>query len=438
MKRFFLILLLAIGAEVTSAAELKFADIKGATIDRNAPTRDVVKDYKMVSDRKKDQSARLQFAIDDVSKRGGGNLTIPAGDYCFAEVYMRSNVQLLISSKATLYPYYTARTHNVIMLHFTPSLQERPNEFVENCSVSCLDEGKQYRVDYSDFAPDSDGNQGLDKVRFALARLARDFTIADANILDHYTKFCGIIFVGAKTPDVVGTWEVARPTNGVIRNNSITDASHGYGLCQLHAAENLLFENLRAKGGVTLRLEAHAGANVGIYDIYGRNIYNEYGKAALMMNPHIVHQGRFTVENVETKSSAFAVLIRPGFINKDARANHPDAEIGSYASGSQINKIHSTFGTQAQTESKDVWLYEPDMYRYIKMVEKDPRYSQIEAASYTTVLDNTEGSYSVICTNITHDGYPHHVDGVLHTETLPRTQKSTWGIVKQIPAYSNK
>ncbi len=417
---------------------LKFADIKGATIDRKAAMRNVVKDYKMVSDRKKNQSAELQFAIEDLSKKGGGNLVIPAGEYCFAEVYMRSNVQLLISSKATLYPYYTPKTNNVIMLHFTPSLQEKPNEFVENCSVSCLDKGKQYTVDYSDFAPDSNGSQGLDRVRFALARLARDFTIADANILDHYTKFCGIIFVGAKTPDVVGKWEVARPTNGVIRNNSITDASHGYGLCQLHAAENLLFENLRAKGGVTLRLEAHTGENVGIYDIYGRNLYNEYGKAALMMNPHIVHQGRFTVENVEAKSSAFAVLIRPGFLNKDAIANHPDAEIGSYASGSQINNIHSTFGTQAQTEAKDVWLYEPDMYQYIKMVEKDPRYSQIEAASYTTVLDNTEGVYTVICTNITHEGYPHHVDGVLRTETLPRKQRSSWGIMKQIPAYSNK
>ncbi len=419
-------------SSVTAADDIKLyiAKIEGANIDAKSYTRNCVTDYGMVSSKTKNQSRELQAAIDDMSNRGGGNLLLPEGEYCFAEVYMRSNVQLRINSKATLYPYYTSNTENVIMLNFTPNKSDLEELYIENCSVSCYG-GDRFTVDYSHFTPD--GHEGLNKVRFALARLVRNFTIADANILDHYTKFCGVIFVGAEPGEASKKWEVSRPTNGLIRNCRINNASHGYGMCQLHAARNLLFEDMEALGGVTLRLEAHAGGSVGIFDIYGRNIKNEYGKAAVMMNPHVVDQGMVTIDGVESRSSAFGVLIRPGFINKEAR-NDPNAKIGSYANGSRINNIHSIFGTEAQTEKKDVWIYEPDMLKYIKRVKKDDVYSQIEGASYTTVFDNTAGSYNVICTNVTYEGYPNYVDVMLRSEEMNRTPKDTWSISKSVEA----
>ncbi|MFR9581466.1 MAG: hypothetical protein SNH01_07560 [Rikenellaceae bacterium] len=433
-KTIIAILLFATSPLCYSAETLPMPTDYGTKPDLSALTRDAVKDYKVVSGTNKDQTSRLQAALNDLEKKGGGNLIIPKGEYRFAELYMRSNVHILVSSKATLKPYYTATTKNIIMVHFTPAKEEIPNKFVENCSISCLDQGKQYTVNYSEIASDKSG--GLDKVRFVVNRLVRNFMVADASIIDNYTKFCGIIFVGASTQDVADKWTITRPTRGVIRNCSITDASHGYGLCQLHAADDLFFENLRAKGGVTLRLEGHAGQNVGTKNIYGHNLYNEYGKAAVMFQPHVTHHGVVTVDGVETKSSSFGVLIRAGFIDKLARKD-PNAEIGKFDPGCRINNIHSIYGCEAQTESKDAWIFEPSELKYIKRVTKPSGAVQVEGASCAPVFDDTRGGYDVECTNITSEGFPSSLpkSGIVKTEDLSRSQKDTWSISKQIPAF---
>lgn len=172
----------SIGELSAKSAKLNIPQIKGATIDEEALTRDAVRDYGMVSSRTKNQSAALQAALDDMERRGGGNLLLPEGEYCFGEVYMRSNVQLRVSSKATLYPYRNDKTINVIMLNFARARKEtKESDFIENCSVSCYD-GDKYTVDYSDFAPSS-SKEGLSKVRFAAARMVRNFTIADARMM---------------------------------------------------------------------------------------------------------------------------------------------------------------------------------------------------------------------------------------------------------------
>ncbi|MFR9661768.1 MAG: hypothetical protein SNF60_06865, partial [Rikenellaceae bacterium] len=352
-------------------------------------------------------------------------------------LYMRSNTHVLVSSKAVLKPYYTPKTFNVIMVHFTPAKKETPNAFIENCSISCLDEGKQYTVDYREIMPDG-SEEGLKQVRFIANRLVRNFTVADANILDHYTKYCGIIFVGASTQDIADKWEITRPTNGLIRNCRITDASHGYGLCQLHAADNILFTNIRAKGGVTLRLEGHAGQNVGTKDIYGKDIYNEYGKAAVMFQPHVTHHGMVTIDGVESKSSAFTILIRAGFIDRAAK-NDPTAEVGTFPRGCTIKNIHGIYGRQAQTEAKDAWILDPSERKYVAKSKKDDVYTQTEAPSSAVVFDDTRGGYDIKCTNITSEGYPSHFpkSGIIFTsDLLPRTQKQTTTIAKTIPAYS--
>ncbi len=112
-------------------------------------------------------------------------------------------------------------------------------------------------------------------VRFVRGRMVRNFLIADANIIGNYTTCCGMVFVGSDVDESTTTdWEVVCPTNGVVRDCKFTNASHGYGLCQTHAARQMLFEDLWCNGGVTLRLEAHNGGHVGLFDIYGHNIYN--------------------------------------------------------------------------------------------------------------------------------------------------------------------
>ncbi len=435
------LLLTSLMVTAQSSDAIILPDTLGCHIDLDAPSRNVVTDYKMQSDPSKNQSSKLQAALDDMSRRGGGNLIIPEGEYCFSEVYMRSNVHLRVSSKATLRPYFYGGARGTIMLHFTPDVREAGEEYIENCSISCYD-GDQFTVDYSDFntepAFSTHGETQKTMVRFICNRLVRNFLISDVHIKDNYTKYCGIIFVGARTPDVADKWRISRPTNGVVRNCSIQNVSHGYGLCQLHGADSILFDNIRANGGVTLRLEGHAGENVGVYNIFGHNIYNENGKAGVMFNPHVFHNGRVLIEGVKTNSTAFGVLIRPGFINRASQGD-PNVELGTYLSTSHINNIHSVYGLSAQVESKDVWLYEPDQYEYIVMRERGNGCRQPEGASYAPVVDNTEGRYRVQLTNVTGEGFPTSLpeDGVIYTENLPRTAKNTWGIVKNIPVYQN-
>ncbi|MFI3305536.1 MAG: hypothetical protein R3Y68_03360 [Rikenellaceae bacterium] len=416
-----------------AAQSIKMPTTFGVEPDKFALTRDAVRDYGVESGSDKNQTPKLQAALDDLEKMGGGNLIIPKGEYRFAELYMRSGVHILVSSKATLKPYYTPKTYNIIMLHFTPAKAEIPNKFVENCSISCLDAGKQYSVDYSEIAPD--GSESLHRVRFVVNRLVRNFMVADANILDNYTKYCGIIFVGASTQDVADKWEITRPTNGVVRNCSITNASHGYGLCQLHAADNMLYEDLRAKGGVTLRLEGHAGQNVGTNNIFAHNLYNEYGKATVMFQPHVTNHGVVTIDGVESKSSCFTILIRAGFIDREAKGD-PNAKVGRFADGCRIANISAEYGREAQSEAKDVWIYEPSELLYINKVSKEGGCVQVEGSSAAVVFDDTRGGYDVECTNVKFRGFPstHPVSGVVKTADLPRTQKDTWAIAKGIPA----
>ena len=411
---------------------LGIPDIIGTEIDNAALLRSVTDSYCMVSDENKDQSALLQKAIDDMAGQGGGNLLIPAGTYCFAEVYMKSGVHILVHKDAVLKPYWGEKTKNVIMLYFT-SKNDSENSFIHDCSISGLN-GEQYTVDYSHFTPDpGDDFPPTMPVRFALCRMVKNFKIADAHILDHYTKYCGIIFVGADAEDV-HSWHISRPTNGLINNCTIENASQGYGLCQLHAARNILFRDLKAKGGVTLRLESHAGNNVGVYDIYGYNIHNEYGRAAVLFSPHTSHNGKVLVENVTALSSASAVDIRSGFIDKDSQ-NNPYAEIGTYSSDSKVHNVACKYGKEAQIEAKDVWIYEPDMYQYILRIQKDEAYSQVEGPSFAPVLDSTGDYLEVSISELKSEGYPYHENKILYKEDFKRNPKDTWKIAEGIPAF---
>lgn len=412
--------------------ELGIPDIKGTVIDNTALLRSVTDDYGMKSDEEADQSTLLQKAIDDISKKGGGNLLIPAGTYCFAEVYMKSGVHILVDKEAVLKPYWGEKTRNVIMFHFNAK-EESEHSYIHDCSISGLS-GEQYTVDYSHFTPDPGDNfPPTMPVRFVLCKTVKDFMIADACILDHYTKFCGIIFVGADS-DEAEFWEVSRPTNGLIKNCTIENASQGYGLCQLHGARNILFRDLKAKGGVTFRLESHAGNNVGLYDIYGYKIYNEYGRAAVLFSPHTSKNGKVLVEKVTALSAASAVDIRSGFIDKESQ-NNPDAVIGTFSSDSKVHDVFCTYGTKAQIEAKDVWIYEPDMYQYILLKQKDDSYSQVEGPSFAPVLDQTGDYYDVTVSRLKSDGFPYHENSVLYKENIPRNSKDTWQIAESIPAF---
>lgn len=154
------------------AAEKVSLDLKShykESVNATKLRGDVVKDYGMKSDERADQSQKLQHAIDDMAKRGGGSLIIPAGTYRFINVFMASNVHLLVDKGATLKPYMQSGGKGGVMLYFN-SRNDSSSDYVENCSIRSLQDGATFKVDYSEY------NQ-KQKIRFIIARMVKNFVL---------------------------------------------------------------------------------------------------------------------------------------------------------------------------------------------------------------------------------------------------------------------
>ncbi|MFR9578842.1 MAG: glycosyl hydrolase family 28-related protein [Rikenellaceae bacterium] len=218
-----------------------YVDYNSSTTTRyNATT-----DYGIISSGYDDQTTKIQSAINEISADGGGILYFPSGTYLFAEVYMASNVHIIVSKDATFKPYWGTNETAVNMLYFGPKVEA--DGHLTNCSIRCESNGEKFTVDYSHLNPDHLGEKGDGdnnyNVRFIVVRAVKNFLISDIKILDNRTKYCGVIFSSVKSADRAND-EVVCGTDGTIRDVAIYDANVGYGMCQLHAAKNLLFENL--------------------------------------------------------------------------------------------------------------------------------------------------------------------------------------------------
>ncbi|MFR9582190.1 MAG: glycosyl hydrolase family 28-related protein [Rikenellaceae bacterium] len=388
-----------------------------------------VKDYGMHSDSVRDQSAQLQTAINSVSKSGGGKLVIPKGVYCFSSVKMASNVHLLVDKDAILKPYW-GKARKVIMLNFSTQ-NEKVEGYIENCSIRCLQEGETYTVDYSDKNPFEKWG-----VRFIRNGQVKNFLVADANIKDNYTTYCGIIFSPSSNKSST-SWEIARPTDGTIINCSIDKASAGYGLCQLHGAERIHFEDIYAYGGITLRLESGAGGPcLGVYDITGANIKNECGACAVLMAPHCANNGTVTLKGVYSKSSAWCVSVGSGFIDKK-NIDNPNAKLGRFADDSVISDIHAVYGEEAQVGTNSLDYYNKDQYSllYENCVCDDSK--TVVGPSIAAINNSASGSYNVTFKNISSEGFTYNKDKILKS-TKSVNGKKNWALLKSIPVQKGK
>ncbi|RMG41008.1 MAG: hypothetical protein D6725_02315, partial [Planctomycetota bacterium] len=212
-------------------------------MDPNGLTKNLRTDYGLVDDGgRSDQSAVVQKAIDAVAASGGGRLILPRGTYRFAGIYLRSNVHLLVEGGTVIKPQWPAGTKAVVFLLDAQPPADRKRarqherDFIENVSIRGL--RGRFVVDYSDRKP----RRG-EGIRAVLCRMVRNFLIADMDVLDNATTYCGITLAPTRsTRDDVDEWEVTRPTNGTIRNCRIFNASPGYGLVQPHGAQSVHFE----------------------------------------------------------------------------------------------------------------------------------------------------------------------------------------------------
>ncbi len=393
------------------------------TMDPNGLTMNLRTDFGLVNDgAESNQSERLQKAIDEVSAKGGGRLIVPKGTYRFAKVYLKSNVHLLIEKDTVIKPYWPEGTKTVVfILDFEDTSGKGPKkrgaEFIENVSIRGL--GGRFIVDYSD----RERREG-EGIRSVLCRMVRNFLISDLDIKDNFTVYCGLTMTPTRSQDEnVKNWEISRATDGTIRNCRIYNASPGYGLVQLHGAQSLHFEDLYAKGGVTLRLETGAvGDHTAVFNITARNITNENGRCAVMLGPHSANNGLVHVDGVTARSSTYAVTIGRGNVKKAEQARNPDAKPGRFADGCSIRNIHAVFGKDAQVKTHEMMNIPEEYYDDLRL-RKVTKF--FDGPSIGAVKDYTNGTYRVDIENVTLEGFKYNADKKILTPEDARPGK--WG-----------
>lgn len=395
------------------------------TMDPYGQTRNLQSDYGLVDDdASTDQSETFQKAIDNLAALGGGRLIVPKGTYRLANVRLRSNIHLLIENDTVIKPYWPEGTKTVVFLldaeraaNKRETTPEQEKTFIENVSIRGL--GGRWIVDYADREP----RKG-EGVRAVLAKMVRNFLIADLDVKDNFTTYCGITLTPLQTKSDIEDWPVSRATDGTVRNCRIYNASPGYGLTQLHGAQSVHFEDIYAKGGVTLRLETGAvGLRTGVYNITAKNVVNENGRCAVMFGPHSAVNGVVKIDGVLSKSSTYAVSIGNGGVKEAQLKIEPDATDGSFAEGSYVKNIHAVFGRHAQVKTHAMLAIPEEHYDDLKLRWFDKFF---EGPSIGAVKDTAGGHYHVRIESVTMEGFKYNADKPILTDGDERPGK--WGV----------
>ncbi len=393
-------------AKPASAVSLDLKSFFTDTIDTISLRKSVL-DYGIKSDPNLNQSAALQSAINDLSRKGGGVLSFPKGEYRFAKVAMCSNVHLVIDKDAFLYPAMNDE-HIVTMLQF--NIDPLTKKVLKNASIRCAQEGEQYTVD---FQLESKTNGW--KMIFANVGLVKNFMVSDFKLIDNFSNHCSMN-VASGAGDL-SAYEVDRSTDGEISNCTHINAHPGYGLVQIHSANRIYCEDLSTVGGVTLRLETGAKNARGVMDIHAKNLTNLNGRSALMLAPHRMKNGTVKVDGITTYSCETAVAVGSGHDDgKDERGNSAAAgeaeQIGSFASDSVVVNVHGVYGENACIKGSATYVYKPgelDKARFADISAKmngDDSNKWLFGPTHSVVSDRSDGLYTVTFKNVTAEGFP--------------------------------
>ena len=318
-----------------------------------AVTKDFVADYGADKIFDTDDSEKLQTAIDDVSKKGGGKLIIPKGNYSLSDIKIKSNVHLIINNEVVFRPSIRPDDKNYAMFTFG-----RESIVVKNVSLTCSSAAK-FTVDLT--------NANNANVTVFSFNNVNNFLIADFRVLDKLTKFSSVAMGITKFND-----KYFRPRNGVIKNGNTFNSDYGYGLVQIQAAKNVLYKDLKGTGGVTLRLETGWSfmndlQQGGVEDMFGENISCTNGNAAVMVSPHAMHNGKVYINGVTANSCGFAVRIGAGFIS--SKYTNPDLTDGTFSKVT-INNVKATYGnSKAQLKPKH-YMFMPCSLR--ELIDENP------------------------------------------------------------------
>lgn len=320
-----------------------------------------------------DDSQNLQNAIDSISNvYGGGRLVIPAGNYTFEEINLKSNVHLRINSGAIIKPN-TDNTTDFVIFKVTNNITSPPLE-----NVSIIGVGGKFTVDLEELQ----GNHGSgsnNKQRVIESKNVKNFKYSNMLVKDNKSKYAAIEFNGV---DINGN--INGPRFGVVSNIDVTGAHYGFGVVQLQLGREIFFKNLYGEGGITLRIETH---NQTLYDpskftkshnLYARNIRSKNGNCAVMLSPHFVEMGKVDIDDVTAEGSGFGVRVERGFFTcQEQSETGITLENGSFGSQSVISNVTVTYGNNtAQIKPKHI--------KYIadSLLLPDPLYEQFPTNTF--------------------------------------------------------
>ncbi|MBK1875781.1 glycosyl hydrolase family 28-related protein [Pelagicoccus mobilis] len=384
------------------------------TSDSHFLRKDLQKDFGMVDDGgARDQTKKLQRAIDRISESGGGRLYLPKGTYSFANVFLKSNVHLRIAADTVIRPYWPEGGRTVVF-HLDSREGKRPGPMsarinIENVSIRGV--GGSFIIDYS--------NRPYDKeegIRAIVCRKVKNFMISDVLIKDSWTRFAAIVFA----PDMVAVADedsIYKPTDGLVRNCSATDSNSENGLVQMHAGERIHFEGLAAVGGgVTLRLETSAGGHRGgIYDITAKDIYCEDGMSAVLLGPHTAQNGVVEIDGVLAKGCAFAVQMGAGFVKRELQRD-PSYKPGVFSVGTVVRNIHAEYGENAPLPIKHLGLVRTECLGDYRLDKRDRSTRHVRGPSVGIVFDGTRDSWTPAIETISCEGFEYARNIVVEKE----------------------
>ena len=332
--------------------------------------KNLVTDYDVDNSDQKDDTQKLQSAINELSQMGGAEIIIPAGVYYFMNVELKSNIKLLIDESASIRPYLQAMYDNGGDAIF--NVGRHNDEVVKNVAVTSLQKDKRFIVQLPAITKVSGANPakpfnnvyGIKVFHFFNIE---NFLTSNMNIYDNNTKYSAMSLNVILT-DKNKANRGKLPTSGDVKNITIYNAAYGYGAVQAQAANKVYFENIESEGGAALRLETgYAPMNNmqlgGVTNIKAKDIRCINGSAALTLSPHTIQTNEnIEAHNISADGCNFSVRIATGFISK--KNTTEGLKLGVFKNVS-IDGIDATFGYHSQILHKDFSLLSKDLQRYI-------------------------------------------------------------------------
>ena len=300
----------------------------------------------------------LNKLITNLNALGGGEITIIKGDYKFKNVILKSNIHISIESGTII--GFDETIKGKAFLFNVGSGDNAP--LVENVKLIGLGN------------PDNRPKLVLKKIkntfwRAVMIGYVNNLLVQNFTIEDDLTKGAAIAFNPSKINDE--TANIAK--NVTITNVKLTGGSIGYGLVQTNVGENILLKNLSSEGGMTCRIEAHTGRqyDVGVANIVIKNIVSKNGKAAVLLQPHSVENGRILVDGARSIGSTWTLFLKNGFVAKDSKRRLR----GTFAPSSTFKNISLISTDDTATLSYKNYAFVP---KELKSLYNPPNFNPVK------------------------------------------------------------